>query len=58
MNRIIREATRTDMPMIMQVMESAKKIMQASGNLRQWGAGYPSEAIITADMEKRWSFRH
>jgi len=30
------------MPMIMQVMESAKKIMQVSGNLHQWGAGYPS----------------
>ena len=52
MNRIIRDATRTDMPMIMQVMESAKKIMQVSGNLHQWGAGYPSEAIIAADMEK------
>ena len=35
MNRIIREATITDMPMIMQVMESAKKIMQVSGNLHQ-----------------------
>lgn len=56
MNRIIREATRTDMPMIMQVMESAKKIMQVSGNLHQWGAGYPSEAIIAADMEKGGAF--
>ncbi len=52
MNRIIREAMITDMPVIMQVMESAKKIMQASGNLNQWGEGYPSEAIIAADMEK------
>ena len=56
MNRIIREATITDMPMIMQVMESAKKIMQVSGNLYQWGTGYPSEAIIAADMEKGGAF--
>ena len=56
MNRIIREATITDMPMIMQVMESAKEIMQVSGNLHQWGVGYPSEAIIAADMEKGGAF--
>ena len=56
MNRIIREATITDMPMIMQVMESAKKIMQVSGNLHQWGVGYPSEAIIAADMGKGGAF--
>ena len=56
MNRIIREATRTDMPMNMHVMESAKKIMQASGNLRQWGAGYPSESVIAADMGKGGAF--
>ena len=56
MNRIIRAAKPSDMLMIMQVMESAKKIMQVSGNLHQWGAGYPSEAIIAADMEKGGAF--
>ena len=38
MNRIIREATRTDMPMIMQVLESAKKIMQH--NIMKYGFRY------------------
>ena len=41
MNRIIRAAKPFDMLMIMQVMESAKKIMQVSGNMHQWGVGYP-----------------
>ena len=56
MNRIIRAAMSADMPVIMQVMESAKRIMQVSGNLHQWGVGYPSEAIIAADMGKGGAF--
>jgi len=56
MSRIIREARQTDIPDIMKVMEAAKKIMRSSGNMHQWGEGYPSEAIITADMEKNGGF--
>jgi len=41
---------------IMTVMDAAKGIMRQSGNLRQWGEGYPSEAVITADMEKHGGF--
>ena len=41
---------------IMIVMDAAKGIMRQSGNLRQWGEGYPSEAVITADMEKHGGF--
>ena len=37
---------------IMTVMDAAKMIMRQSGNMYQWGEGYPSEAVITADMEK------
>ena len=33
-------------------MEAAKGIMRASGNMRQWTDGYPSEAVILSDMEK------
>ncbi|MBR6446329.1 MAG: N-acetyltransferase [Prevotella sp.] len=40
----------------MQVMEAAKAIMRLSGNLHQWGEGYPSEAVILADMEKNGGF--
>ena len=56
MSRIIREARPTDMPEIMQVMDAAKQIMRQSGNLHQWEEGYPSEAAIKADMEKRGGF--
>jgi hypothetical protein len=41
-----------DMAAIMSVMAAAKQIMRQSGNMQQWGEGYPSEAVIRADMEK------
>ena len=56
MSRIIREAQLSDMAEIMKVMGAAKKIMRKTGNLHQWGEGYPSEAVITADMEKDGGF--
>lgn len=51
-HRIIRLAVPSDMQAIMQVMDAAKQIMRASGNLHQWVNGYPSEAVIAADIEK------
>ena len=56
MSRIIREAKPTDMAAIMQVMNAAKRIMRQSGNMHQWGDGYPSEAIIFSDIEKNGGF--
>ena len=56
MSRIIREARLTDMDEIMLVMDAAKGIMRQSGNMHQWGEGYPSEAVITADMERNGAF--
>ena len=56
MSRIIREARQTDVAEIMQVMDAAKGIMRQSGNMHQWGDGYPSEAVITADMERNGGF--
>lgn len=40
------------MTAIMSVTAAAKQIMRQSGNMQQWGEGYPSEAVIRADMEK------
>ena len=40
------------MTAIMSVMAAAKQIMRQSGNMSQWSEGYPSEAVIRADMEK------
>ena len=56
MGRIIREARPTDMAEIMKVMDAAKRIMRHSGNMHQWSDGYPSEAVITADMERNGGF--
>ena len=53
---VIREAKPTDINDIMQVMEAAKKIMRSSGNMHQWGEGYPSEAVIFSDMEKHGGY--
>jgi hypothetical protein len=55
-NRIIREAKPADMAEIMQVMDAAKRIMRSSGNMHQWGDGYPSEAVITSDREKHGGY--
>jgi len=56
MSRIIREARPTDMAEIMKVVDAAKKIMRQSGNMHQWGEGYPSEAVLTTDMERNGGF--
>ena len=52
MKRIIREARPNDMADIMKVIDAAKKIMRQSGNIHQWGEGYPSEKVIAEDMDK------
>ena len=56
MNMTIREAKTTDVSDIMQVMEAAKGIMRSSGNMHQWGDGYPSEAVILSDMQQHGGF--
>ena len=56
MSRMIREAKPTDMTEIMKVMDAAKKIMRQSGNIHQWGDGYPSEDVINSDMKRKGGF--
>ena len=56
MTRTIRATQPTDMAEIMKVMDAAKTIMRQSGNMHQWGDGYPSESAIIADMERNGSF--
>ena len=54
--RIIRQATPSDLPTVMQVVEAAKGIMRASGNQHQWVDGYPSEDVIMADIQNGYGF--
>ncbi|MBR3092032.1 MAG: GNAT family N-acetyltransferase [Bacteroidaceae bacterium] len=56
MYRTIRATQPTDMAEIMKVMDAAKTIMRQSGNMHQWGDGYPSESAINADIERNGSF--
>ena len=56
MSRIIRDARPMDIAEIMHVMDAAKGIMRQSGNMHQGGEGYPSEAVIAADMKRNGGF--
>ena len=47
----IRAAAVDDIPAIMPVLDAAKGIMRASGNMDQWKDGYPTREIIRADVE-------
>lgn len=47
----IRQAEVTDLPIIMQLVTSAKSIMRQNGNKNQWNDGYPSENIIMEDIK-------
>ena len=48
----IRKATHDDIPALMRLFECAKCIMRASGNLHQWGVGYPSTEVVRGDIER------
>lgn len=49
---LIRKAIKDDIPALMHIFESAKDIMRASGNLYQWGVGYPSPEVVRCDIER------
>lgn len=54
--RTIREAQPSDMADIRLVINAAKGIMRASGNMLQWQGNYPSEEVLLADMERHGGF--
>ena len=56
MHRTIRLATYDDIPAIMLVIDAARKMMHASGNVNQWINGYPSEEVIHADIARDGGF--
>lgn len=55
---MIRKATFEDMPELMEVFRRAREIMRASGNMHQWGDGYPSEEIVRKDIEDGVCYVH
>ena len=52
----IRQATIADIPSQLRIAEAAKQIMRASGNLHQWGPGYPSADVFQLDIERGGSY--
>ena len=50
MNRTIRKAVMSDVPVIMRLIEEARGIMRSCGNVNQWIDGYPSEEAIVEDI--------
>lgn len=53
---LVRSAHTGDLDAIKSVLEAAKGIMRASGNMSQWTGGYPSEAVITDDIREGHGF--
>ena len=51
-NRCIRAAREEDLAAIMPVLDAAKGIMRASGNMDQWKDGYPSRETILQDIRE------
>lgn len=49
----IRLSRTDDLPRIMPVYTQAIAYMRSQGNMSQWGNGYPSPALIAADIAKK-----
>ncbi|WP_303309791.1 GNAT family N-acetyltransferase [Hymenobacter sp. BT730] len=49
----IRQATVTDLPAILSIVQQVVPLMHAAGNF-QWEATYPNEQVFRADIEKGW----
>ena len=56
MRRSIRRSTPADVPTLLRLAEEAKMIMRSSGNMKQWGAGYPSAEVFLSDIERNASY--
>lgn len=55
-NVTIRKSTDADIGVIMDVYESARRYMRATGNFVQWTGGYPSRGLICRDIRSGNSY--
>ncbi len=46
----IRKVLASDLDAVMEIVDAARGIMRASGNMRQWTGGYPDKTVMTADI--------
>lgn len=56
MARTVRKSTTADLPVIMQLIASGRRIMRSSGNPHQWGNNHPSEDQIRLDIDRGQSY--
>lgn len=52
----IRKAQFTELSILMDIFEQAKRIMRKDGNMKQWTGNYPSIEIIQRDIENGNSY--
>lgn len=55
-NRIIRRANKADLQTVLDLIDSGRKIMMASGNTHQWDANHPSRQQIEKDIANGVSY--
>jgi len=48
----IRKVLASDLDAVMEIVDAARSIMRASGNMRQWTGGYPDKTVMTADIRR------
>lgn len=48
----VRKAQIPELDAIMPIIDAARGIMRADGNMQQWTNGYPSRDVIAADIEQ------
>ena len=51
----IRKTRKEDLPQVMEIIRMAQQSFREQG-INQWQDGYPNEAIILQDMEKKQSY--
>lgn len=56
MKRFVRKAIASDLPVVLALIESGRKIMRENGNPHQWGKNHPSTAQLQKDIEDGHSY--
>ena len=56
MERFVRKATAKDLPVVLDLIESGRRIMRENGNPHQWGDSHPTVAQIEGDIADGYSY--
>ena len=52
----IRKSTLADLPALMDLYDSGRRIMRRNGNMHQWTKGYPTEEVVKQDIARGNSY--